>query len=131
MMRYTLAVISFAFCSSVIAAVVGVIVIFSIQPKDPANVGPFYGFVPVQVGATIRAQHGDFKVGIGGEWWNLPGTVLGVLGGLHSARATIRGKKKRKSKPAKRVPVNEDVEKKHAVEEVDDRTYAPPGYFEQ
>ncbi len=129
-MKYIVAVISFVFCSSVIAAVIGIVVIFSVQPKDPANVGPLCDFVPVQIGVTIRARHGDFTVGIGGEWWNLPGTVLGILGGLHSARATIRGKKKRKPRPAKPVPVKKEVAKEHAVEDIDDRKYAPPGYFE-
>lgn len=35
--------------------------------------------------------------GIGLDWRNLPGTILGLLAGAHSFRACVRGRKKKET----------------------------------
>jgi hypothetical protein len=37
---------------------------------------------------------GRFMAGVGFDWRNLPGTVLGLLAGIQSFRASVRGPKK-------------------------------------
>jgi len=41
---------------------------------------------------------GQTMVGIGGGWRNIPGTVLGLLAGIQSFRASIRASKKKDDK---------------------------------
>jgi hypothetical protein len=41
---------------------------------------------------------GQFMAGIGLDWRNLPGTVLGLLAGVQSFRASVRGPKKKDQK---------------------------------
>ena len=37
---------------------------------------------------------GDFMAGVSLDWRNLPGTILGLLAGIQSFRASVRGSKK-------------------------------------
>ncbi len=37
-------------------------------------------------------------VGIGGDWRNIPGTILGLLAGIQSFRASVRAAKKKDGK---------------------------------
>jgi len=46
-------------------------------------------------GFIIRPEHAVL-VGVGCDWINLPGTIIGFFAGLHSARATIRKAKEKK-----------------------------------
>jgi hypothetical protein len=41
----------------------------------------------------------DFTAGIGPEWRNLPGTILGLSAGVLAFRAFARGSKKKDDKP--------------------------------
>lgn len=38
--------------------------------------------------------------GIGLDWRNIPGTILGALAGLQSFRASIKGRKKKSDEPS-------------------------------
>jgi hypothetical protein len=71
--RYIVATIGFLLVWLVVAIVIGIIMIliFSV-PGDR---------LPV--------------VGIGGDWRNIPGTVLGLLAGIQSFRASVRASKKK------------------------------------
>ena len=42
---------------------------------------------------------GRFTAGIGLDWRNLPGTLLGLLAGAQSFRVSVRGPKKKDDKP--------------------------------
>jgi Na+/H+-dicarboxylate symporter len=42
---------------------------------------------------------GNFMVGVSLDWRNLPGTILGLLAGVQSFRASVRGPKKKDDKP--------------------------------
>ncbi len=42
---------------------------------------------------------GIFMAGISLDWRNLPGTILGLLAGVQSFRASVRGPKKKDDKP--------------------------------
>jgi hypothetical protein len=42
---------------------------------------------------------GRFMVGMGRDWRNLPGTILGLLAGIQSFRRSIRGPKKKDDRP--------------------------------
>ncbi len=42
---------------------------------------------------------GRFMAGIGLDWRNLPGTILGLFAGVQSFRASVRGPKKKDDKP--------------------------------
>ena len=65
--RYIVGVIGFVLVWAVVAIVIGFIM------------------------ALLFPSDGDrFVVGIGMNWRNLPGTVLGLLAGIHSFRTSIR-----------------------------------------
>jgi hypothetical protein len=70
--RYIVGAISFVMCFVVIAILVGLIVGIMF-PRPNSNL---------------------IFAGVGMDWRNLPGTILGFLGGLHSFRASIREPKK-------------------------------------
>jgi hypothetical protein len=71
--RYVVATIGFLLVWLVVAIVIGFIMVL-IFPV-PGN------RLPV--------------VGIGGDWRNIPGTVLGLIAGIQSFRASVRASKKR------------------------------------
>ena len=48
-------------------------------------------------------SHDIFFAGVGLDWRNLPGTVLGLLAGIHSARVSIRKAKDREAKLEKKI----------------------------
>jgi Na+/H+-dicarboxylate symporter len=66
--RYIVGAIGFLLVWGVVAIVVGYIVTM---------------FVPPPHGETIR-------LGVGLDWRNLPGTILGLLAGIQSFRASVR-----------------------------------------
>jgi hypothetical protein len=74
--RYIVGVIGFLLVWFVVAVVVGFIVTF---------------FVPPPQGETVR-------LGIGWDWRNLPGTILGLFAGIQSFRASVRGPKQKDGK---------------------------------
>lgn len=65
-MKYITAAIAFIFVWFVSSLLIGFILVLIIRPDRPVFIG------------------------IGFDWINLPGTILGLLAGLHSAKATIR-----------------------------------------
>ena len=65
--RYVVGIIGFLLVWCVVAIVIGLVMAFLFPPTGD------------------RAM-----VGIGMDWRNLPGTVLGLLAGVHSFRASIR-----------------------------------------
>jgi hypothetical protein len=71
-MRYIVGFIGFLLVWFVVAVLVGFIVTFFIPPADGHIV----------------------QLGIGMDWRNLPGTILGLLAGIQSFRASVRPKKK-------------------------------------
>jgi len=80
-MRYVIVAIGFVLVWFVVAVVVGIVVVMVIGPKEPALVG----------------------IGIGGSLHNIPGTIIGFLVALHSARTSLRlSKEKAQKKKAKR-----------------------------
>ena len=89
-----MAIISFLFSFIVLSVVVGLLIILLFQPEDSSKTGILARLVPISAGLVYRTAHGDFCVGVGNEWWNLPGTILGIFGGYYSAKAALRGKKK-------------------------------------
>lgn len=66
-MRYVVGVIGFLLVATVVAVVVGFVMVVIFPP----------------VGEPIL-------VGIGLNWRNLPGTILGILAGVHSFRASVK-----------------------------------------
>jgi hypothetical protein len=71
--RYIAGAIGFLLVWFVVAVVVGFIVTF---------------FVPPANSQTVR-------LGIGIDWRNLPGTILGLLAGIQSFRVSVKGSKKK------------------------------------
>jgi hypothetical protein len=49
--------------------------------------------------AMLFPTGGRFISGIGLDWRNLPGTILGLFAGVQSFRASVRGPKKKDDKP--------------------------------
>ena len=74
--RYIVGAIGFLLVWLVVAVVVGFIVTFFIPPTE---------------GHTVR-------LGIGMDWRNLPGTILGLFAGIQSFRASVREPKKKDDK---------------------------------
>jgi len=74
--RYIVGAIGFLLVWLVVAVVVGFIVTFFIPPTD---------------GHIVR-------LGIGMDWRNLPGTILGLFAGIQSFRASVREPRKRDDK---------------------------------
>jgi uncharacterized membrane protein (DUF485 family) len=74
--RYVVGVIGFLLVWFVVAVVVGFIVTFFVAPAH---------------GETV-------KLGLGLDWRNLPGTILGLLAGIQSFRASVREPKKKEGK---------------------------------
>ena len=70
--QYIVGLISFILVSVVVALVVGFVMVLLFPP----------------------ASDGEVTVGIGMNWRNLPGTILGVWAGVHSFRASIKVSKK-------------------------------------
>ncbi|MGA2604097.1 MAG: hypothetical protein ABSG14_07700 [Verrucomicrobiia bacterium] len=73
-MKYVVAAISFLFVWLGVAVVCGMIMVM-VFPTQRATV-----------------------VGIGGDWRNLPGTILGVLAGVQSWRVSLRKAKEKEAK---------------------------------
>jgi hypothetical protein len=74
--RYIVGAVGFLLVWGVVAIVVGYVITF---------------FVPPPHGETVR-------LGVGLDWRNLPGTILGLLAGIQSFRASVRGSHKADSK---------------------------------
>ena len=72
--RYIVGAIGFLLVSFVVAMMVGFIVIFFFPPANGERV----------------------MLGLGLDWRNLPGTVLGLLAGIQSFRASVRDPNKGK-----------------------------------
>jgi hypothetical protein len=70
MIRYVVGAIGFLLVWFVVAVVVGVVMCILFPP--PGKIA---------------------MAGIGLDWRNLPGTVLGLLAGIHSFRASVRARK--------------------------------------
>ena len=68
--RYIVGIIGFLLVSFVVAVVVGFIITFFVPPANGERVA----------------------LGIGLNWRNLPGTILGLLAGIQSFRASMRKK---------------------------------------
>ena len=64
--RYIVGAIGFILVGGMVAIVIGFIMALLFPPSD------------------------RFIVGVGMDWRNLPGTVLGLLAGIHSFRVSIR-----------------------------------------
>ena len=75
--RYVVGIIGFLLVWFVVAIVVGFIVTF---------------FIPPAPGQIVKLGIG---FGIGLDWRNLPGTILGLFAGIQSFRASVRGSKKK------------------------------------
>jgi hypothetical protein len=73
-MKYIVAVIAFVFIWFAVSFLIGLIMLAIIRPDHPV------------------------VVGIGFDWINLPGTILGFLAGLHSAKASIRAANRKSEK---------------------------------
>jgi hypothetical protein len=74
--RYVVGVIGFLLVWFVVAVVVGLVVTFFFPPA-----------------------HGEMvRLGIGLQWRNLPGDILGLLAGIQSFRASVREPKKNDAK---------------------------------
>jgi hypothetical protein len=73
-MKYVVAGITFVFIWLAASFLIGLIMLVIIRPDHPV------------------------VVGIGFDWINLPGTILGFIAGLHSAKASIRAANKKSSK---------------------------------
>jgi hypothetical protein len=71
--RYIVGAIGFLLVWFVVAVVVGLVVTFFFPPAN---------------GEMVR-------LGIGLQWRNLPGDILGLLAGIHSFRASVRPPKKK------------------------------------
>jgi hypothetical protein len=69
--RYIVGAIGFLLVWFVVAVVIGFVVTFFIPPTNGEH--------------TV--------IGIGFNWRNLPGTILGLLAGIQSFRVSVRGKK--------------------------------------
>jgi hypothetical protein len=69
--RYIVGIIGFLLVWFVVAVVVGFIITFFVPPANDERVA----------------------LGIGLNWRNLPGTILGLLAGIQSFRVSVRGKK--------------------------------------
>jgi hypothetical protein len=69
--RYIVGVIGFLLVWFVVAVVVGFVVTFFMPPANGEHI----------------------VLGIGLNWRNLPGTILGLLAGIQSFRVSVRGKK--------------------------------------
>jgi hypothetical protein len=65
-MKYIVAGIAFVFIWFAVSFLTGLVLVFIIKPQHPV------------------------LIGIGLDWINLPGTIIGFLAGLHSAKASIR-----------------------------------------
>jgi Na+/H+-dicarboxylate symporter len=74
--RYIVGVIGFFFVWFVVAVVVGLGMAMLFPPG-----------------------RGYFMAGISLDWRNLPGTILGLLAGIQSFRASVRNPKKKDDKP--------------------------------
>ena len=70
-MKYVTAGIAFVLIWFGTSFLIGLILVFIIKPDYPV------------------------LVGVGFDWINLPGTIIGFFAGLHSARATIRKAKEK------------------------------------
>lgn len=66
MARYLVGIVGFVLVASVVAVVVGFIMVLIFPPS----------------GQRVM-------VGVGLDWRNLPGTILGILAGIHSFRASV------------------------------------------
>jgi hypothetical protein len=74
--RYVVGVIGFLLVWFVVAVIVGLVVTFFFPPA-----------------------HGEMvRLGIGLQWRNLPGDILGLLAGIQSFRASVREPKKKDAK---------------------------------
>jgi hypothetical protein len=73
--RYIVGAIGFLLVWIVVAAVVGYVVWMFFPPSTEQRAG---------------TQH--IYIGIGLDWRNLPGTILGLLAGIQSFRVSVRGK---------------------------------------
>ena len=73
--RYIVGAIGFLLVWFVVAVVVGLLVALVFPPPS-----------------------GRAFTGIGWDWRNLPGTILGLLAGIQSFRASVRGPKKKDGK---------------------------------
>ena len=72
-MRYVVGAVGFVFVWLVVAVLVGLGMAMIFPPPG-----------------------GRFMAGIGLDWRNLPGTILGLLAGVQSFRASVRGPRKGK-----------------------------------
>jgi hypothetical protein len=75
--RYIVGAIGFLLVWFVVAAVIGLVMVM---------------VFPAPSGSS------RVMVGIGSDWRNIPGTILGLLAGIQSFRASIRGPKKKDDK---------------------------------
>ena len=87
------AIISFLFSFIGVACIVGGILVFSLKP-DPTTPGFIYEIIDIHAGITWRTLKGDIFIGAGTEWWNIPGTLIGVFAGIHSAKAPFKKQNK-------------------------------------
>ena len=76
-MKYVVAVVGFIFIWFFSSFLIGLLMILIFKPDHPVIVG------------------------VGLDWLNIPGTIIGFFAGLHSAKATIRraNAKERKNEP--------------------------------
>ena len=75
--RYIVGAIGFLLVWFVVAVVIGLVMAMLFPPPS---------------GRLVMA-------GIGLDWRNLPGTILGLFAGVQSFRASVRGSKKKDDKP--------------------------------
>jgi hypothetical protein len=90
-MRYFVAGVGFLLVWFVVAVVVGIVIVIVFPPQANANIG--FG-IRFGFGVII----GNAMVGIGTDWWNLPGTALGLLAGMHSWRASLEAARRKDAK---------------------------------
>jgi hypothetical protein len=96
--KWITAILSFLFVWLGVAVIVAYIIVRLFPPANPAMGTawlPFWGVhFKFGLGITVQMDTGTVGAGLGLEWWNLPGTLLGLFAGLQSARASLRAKKK-------------------------------------
>ncbi|GHB97015.1 hypothetical protein [Cerasicoccus arenae] len=96
--KYFAAVLSFIIVSIFVAVASGALIVILSKP-NPESTGWLSEVLPISIdlGLVIETGEAGHPVGIGFQWWNLPGTILGILGGIGSAKASIYGKQSKKA----------------------------------
>lgn len=96
--KYTAALLSFIIVSMFVAVATGALIVILMKP-NPQSVGWLAEILPIRfdLGIVLENDESKYPIGIGFQWWNLPGTILGILGGIGSAKASIHGKRTKKA----------------------------------